>query len=770
MDDVVNCACTLDPTASHADGSGLAWRLAEDRAAVDELYGRLDALSASTAAELDEVLRESDGLSPQDRAERDAHASRLGRRLVALRSAERRLLFGRLDLDDGSCLYIGRLGLRRPGRILIDWRAPAAAAFYQATPAAPGRVLRRRHLHLDGRRLADVTEEVLTFAGSAGETPREDNAHDPLTRVLAAPRTGRMRDIVATLQAEQDRIIRSSGRGVLVVTGAPGTGKTVVALHRAAYLLYSEPARRAGGVLVVGPNPAYLRYIEQVLPALGETDVVLAQPADLYPVDQLPLATEDPATAGLKGDERMAAVLRRAVEQRQRRLRDPLPLLVDGAEIVLWPEVIGRARQAARASGEPHNQARDIYAEIVLADLVQQLLSATADGADHAGEDGAADLRSRRTAALAALHRSPDVRREINLRWMPLTPEKVLRELYADQDRLRSATPGWSADLRTRLARRRDAPWTPSDVPLLDELAALLGPPPPSAAQRAADATRAAARREAVLFAGDTLRSYGVDALGADVLVHRYGVDDDDVDHRSLADRATTDASWAFGHVVVDEAQDLTPMQWRMVLRRCPSRSMTVVGDLHQRSGAARAGDAAGRAQTWADVLGAHLRRWREETLTVNYRTPGEHLAIAHDHLRAAGLDVPTVESARWGGIVVEVDLAVAALSDLVERELECCRGTLAVVAADPREVQNRVPVSVVTPAQVKGLEFDTVIVIGPDAIGTRIGPGDLYVGLTRATQRLVLARIGHGDCSDPHDGALGHPHPVERPVEGTRW
>ncbi|WP_155992332.1 HelD family protein [Nocardioides sp. URHA0032] len=754
-------------------------RFAEDTAAVADLYGCLDTSIESAETELGAELRSSNRLSAQAQVEREAQVARLSRRLGQLRAAERRLVFGRLDLTDRTTLYVGRLGLRPEGRVLVDWRAPAAAAFYQATPACPGPVLRRRQLHLDGRRLVDVNEEVLVpdhqgvdeqadgalGEGSANRSVDElaEGSVDLLTRVLAAPRTGRMGDIVATLQAEQDRIIRSPGQGALVVHGAPGTGKTVVALHRAAYLLYSEPARRAGGVLVVGPNPRFLRYIEQVLPALGETDVVLAQPTDLYPVTEPDLTAEDPTVAQLKADLRMVEVLRRAVAHRQRLLPGPVPMLVDGVEVLLRPEVIRRARDAARASGEPHNQARDIYAEIVLEDLVDQFLTATSGGAgyrdpasgnsdgsaDHPADsptreqaDGQDDDRSSRAQALAALHLSVAVRREVNLRWMPLAPEKLLRDLFTSDERLRAAAPDWPAADRALLVRRRDAAWTRDDIALLDEVAAMLGPPPPSAADRAEAAVQAAAKREAVRFASDTLSSYGVaETITAEELAHRYGVDDHLADHRPLAERAAADPSWAYGHVIVDEAQDLTAMQWRMVLRRCPSRSLTIVGDLNQRSGTAT------RPRVWADVLAPHLSSWREETLTVNYRTPGEHLQLARRRLGETGVDIPDVDCARWGGTVREVDVTDTNLPGLVAEQLDACHGTLAVVTHESGSLAERLPayVAVLTPPQAKGLEFDTVIVVDPDHIASRLGPGDLYVSLTRATQRLVLARRSTG-------------------------
>src|SRR6266542_4162894 len=275
-----------------------------EQAYVSILYQRLDTLRVRAA----------------ERLERDALVTRYRDRLAQLWSAESGLCFGRLDLADGTRRYIGRLGLADDDResLLVDWRAPAARPFYRATPADPSGVVRRRHLRTKGRIVVDFEDDVLDLDALSDDERSGLSGEAALLAALNASRTGRMGDIVATIQAEQDRIIRSDLRGILVVEGGPGTGKTAVALHRAAYLLYTHRERLARrGVLVVGPNPTFLRYIEQVLPSLGETGVLLATTDELYP-GVTATATEPPETAALKGSERMAGILAAAVADRQR--------------------------------------------------------------------------------------------------------------------------------------------------------------------------------------------------------------------------------------------------------------------------------------------------------------------------------------------------------------------------------------------------------------------------------------------------------------------
>jgi DNA helicase IV len=556
-----------------------------------------------------------------------------------------------------------------------------------------------------------------------------------------------MGDIVATIQAEQDRIIRAPLPGVLVVEGGPGCGKTVVGLHRAAYLLYTHREQIArSGVLVVGPNPLFLRYISQVLPGLGESSAVLATPAQLHPgVEGVP--EPDPRAAAVKGDLRMADVLATAVRQRQRVPDGPRQLVVAGTRITLTPGMVAAARERARASRKPHNRARRTFVLSLLDRLAQALASARNVDAD-----------SNRDILLGDLRDSPDVRREVNLCWMPLTPEQVVADLFADPGALAAAAPRLSPRERALLARPRTADWTVADVPLLDEAAELLGEDDEPARRAAAIAASERAAEEE--YARGVLEMTGVSGLTAGALLDRYA--DGGRTRRSVVDAALADRSWTYGHVVVDEAQELSPMLWRVLLRRCPSRSMTVVGDLAQASSLAA-------PRTWADVFDRLVPgRWSVQGLTVNYRTPAPIMALAGDVLRAVDPEARVPSSVRDGEAPrVRAVPDLLALGSTAAEELGAWLGeegraavivppalrdpmARALAAALPHGALGvggtalDTPVSLLTVAEAKGLEFDQVVVVEPAAIagsGAR-GVHDLYVALTRATSTLVVLHV----------------------------
>ena len=647
---------------------------------LDRLYVRLDELRLEAASGLAALRRSGTAGTPAARIERDALIALQQANLDRLGAVEERLCIGRLDLLDASRRYIGRIGLTDPAgnRLLVDWRAPAATAFYRATRAEPDGVLSRRHLITRGRTVTGLQDEVLDLAAFSASGRQADtvSADDALMLALNARRTGHMRDIVATIQAEQDRIIRAPAPGVLVVQGGPGTGKTVVALHRAAYLLYAHRDRLSRtGVLVVGPNHRFLDYISQVLPSLGETGVVLATAGQLYPgVDAQ--AADSEAAVAIKGDLRMTGVLAAAVKARQRVPRRPIELTVEGSRIRLLPGDVAAARHRAQLSRKPHNVARARFVNELLPKLAAQLATALHTELD---DDTRGEL-------LDALRQSPDVRREVNLCWLPLTPERLLRDLYADPARLAAAAPGLTDAERRALRRDRSAPWTPADVALLDEAAELLGTEPELADQQAA-----ADRAAELAYAGrvmDLVAELSPDAAQmttAANLAERYGAE---TVRRSLLEEAVSDRGWAFGHVVVDEAQELSAMQWRLLMRRCPSRSMTVVGDI------AQTGSAAG-ARSWQAVLSPYLHdRWRLAELTVNYRTPAEIMQAASAMLAAAGIGTSPITSARSveSSLIVErpAGSLPSRVAELVAGTLAEDPGQLAVIAADAEQLAAR--------------------------------------------------------------------------------
>jgi len=720
---------------------------------VSAMYARLDELTARATKVLARAKRAQTAGTPAAQVEREAMIRAYTERLGALVSAERRLCFGRLDFTAGGApVYIGRLSLADEDQslLLTDWRAPVAEPFYRATAAAPMGVSRRRHLLLTGREVTAVEDDVLDLDAVAGERFEGSGA---LMAALAARRTGRMGDIVATIQAEQDQIIRAPLPGILVVEGGPGCGKTVVGLHRAAYLLYTHRDRIArSGVLVVGPNPLFLRYISQVLPGLGEASAVLATPGQLFPGVEADPEPDD-AVAVVKGDLRMAEVVAAAVRNRQRVPSASRPLLVAGTRITLTPGMVTAARDRARASRKPHNRARLTFVLSLLDRLAQAL--AVARGVDP---------ETNRDVLLADLRDSPDVRREVNLCWMPLTPQRVVADLWADPEILAAAAPRLSPRERDLVARPRSAPWTVADVPLLDEAAELLGEDEEPARRAAAIAASERAAEEE--YARGVLEMTGVATLTAGALIDRYAGSGQE--RRTVVDSALADRTWAYGHVVVDEAQELSPMQWRLLMRRCPSRSMTVVGDL------AQAGSAVA-PRTWGDVFDRMAPgRWSVQGLTVNYRTPAPIMELAAGVLAASGSPVQAPRSARDGAEprIVSVEPVVADSESAVASALaHAAAGVLdpwvgeegrsgVIVPGELRDplsgtLGGLLPsgalgvgnsaldtrVSVLTVPEAKGLEFDQVVVVEPAdvAAGRDRGGHDLYVALTRATRELVV-------------------------------
>jgi DNA helicase IV len=737
---------------------------------VSMLYARLDAVRAAASERLTGSLRETGG-TPQAQYERE-HLIRMYRdRVTELGAVESGLCFGRLDLGDGDHAYIGRVGLYGESAdhdaLLVDWRAPAARPFYLATAASPEGVVRRRHIRTSKRRVVRLDDEVLDLA-TARDTGHGDLTGEAvLLAALDAGRTGRMRDVVETIQAEQDRVIRSDLEGVLVVQGGPGTGKTAVALHRAAYLLYTYRRRlTTAGVLVVAPNTTFLRYISEVLPGLAETGVLLWTVGDLYP-GITARATESADAAEIKGRAAMSEVLAAAVADREWVPDEGLEVVVDRDPVVLGRDTVVRARARARRSPLPHNLARPVFARAIVADLARQV--AERIGADPLGGDNLldeADVLDIRDE----LADDPAVLDALDELWPLLTPEELLADLWASAERIASAAPSFTATERGALLRDPDADWTPADVPLLDELAELLGEDERAlAAQAEQERLEQLDYAEGVLEIAAGSRSIDsedekdidlealsvADLIDADQLAGR----NEDAEYRTAAERAGVDRTWTFGHVIVDEAQELSPMAWRLLMRRCPTRSMTLVGDVAQ-TGAAEG------ASSWADVLGPHVGdRWRAEELTVSYRTPAEIMAVARDVLAAVDPALTAPRSVRSAGTepwalpeapgrlgelvrdgVAEVGdgrfgvIVPAGRLDELGREV-----TAAVPAAVGADADLESPVVVLTVRQAKGLEFDAVLVVDPAGIVAESprGHSDLYVALTRATQRLGVLYPG---------------------------
>nr|WP_202504834.1 AAA family ATPase [Streptomyces sp. SID4912] len=667
---------------------------------VSSLYELLTERLSEARAHRASVLK-----GPADSAgetyEREIAADRLAKEIGRLEGAEKGLVFGRIDWTDGTALRIGRIGLHTEEDdlpLLVDWRANAARPFYEATPVHPMDLRRRRHLRLDDRTVLSVSDELLD-----GTAPtHEDIVGDgPLTEALSARRTGRMHAAVATLQAEQDEIVRSRHRGVTVVQGGPGTGKTVVALHRAAYVLYAFPRAAEEGVLVVGPNARFLDYISQVLPSLGENDVVLATCQELAGV--FTEAADPFDTARLKGTSGLADALAGLLRVHQAPAGDFTVRV--GQEVVhLSEKDVATARDAAVAAAPGHNPARHVFKELLvdavadvmrrdMGDVLEQI-DADAEkmtglnldrftGAAQRRAEGAADPDPAHEldvdAIRADLLDDAGVDRAVEALWPRLLPGGLVKELLTSADALAEHLPGVTEGERSLLLRGPDDPWTGADVPLLDEAASLVEGPPE--------------------------RTYG--------------------------------------HVVVDEAQELTAMQWRMIVRRCPARAMTLVGDFAQAGPVATARD-------WREALSPHVGpRFKLHNLTVSYRTTQEILESVRDLLTRIAPDQKPTRSLRSGEsprtVTTPQDGSVAAVVQEIHAQSTAHPDELlGVICADAR-VSELTALDIVHQARIvpaseaRGLEFDGVVVLNPEEIITARpgGERDLYVALTRATKRL---------------------------------
>jgi DNA helicase IV len=699
--------------------------IAREQEVLDRALARLDVLRVEAQQRARESVRPA-GSSPQAVYERDVSAQAAANRRADLDLAGEGLLFGRLDHADGAVHHLGRIGLRTADQepIVVDWRAPAAAPFYRATAADPQGVVRRRTVSTRRDRVVGVDDELLDPSAQdalEGSVVVGDGA---FLAAVSRERTGQMRDIVATIQREQDEAVRAPDDGALVVTGGPGTGKTAVALHRVAYLMYARRewySRR--GVLVVGPSPVFVDYIGAVLPALGETSVRLASLADL---PELPRGMEvagwdDPAAVAVKGSARMATLLRAVVRSLggARRL-DDLQLERWGVVLTVRGGDIARRRAGVHRSSRSHNSGRQAFAA-ALVELAWRAWQRRPQAAREEPED--------RDDFAAWLRADAGFRRYLDAAWPVLQPWPVLTQLRRGQlplDRLARGV------LTEEEVGALAASWSPgaeltaADAALFDELAELLGPPP--------------VEQEEPDDGWDELAELDALARQNEVTTHA------DRTTRARRNLAQERDYRTYAHVVVDEAQDVTPMQWRMIARRARGASWTVVGDWVQ--------------SAWPDVdeVRDALRtvlgrsRVRQVELTTNYRTSTEVAALAARLLERIDPGAQAPRAVRSTGVeplLVEGDVLDRSPGE-VEALLASVAGTVGVVAPYRlvQQVRDGLPrhprVSVVDPWQVKGLEYDGCLVLDPHGIVQEArhrvaGMRSLYVALTRATQRLVV-------------------------------
>jgi DNA helicase IV len=781
-----------DPSPGGARDRRAHPELTVEQQYLDRAYDRLDEMRAAASRVAEGYAEVQRGGTHQARLERDAAAAHTRRRLAALNIGDAPLSFGRIDLEpapeeehpDGDRFYIGRISVTEADQtpLVVDWRAPVAEPFYRATAVEPMGVVRRRHFQTRGRELLGIDDEVFD-ADAADEAGFTIVGEAALLATLERHRTGRMGDIVATIQAEQDEAVRAGLPGILVVEGGAGTGKTAVALHRAAYLLYTHRQRLASrGVLLVGPSPIFLRYIDEVLPSLGEEDVQLTTITGIKP--QLRISGTEPSeVAAVKGDARMAQVVARALRDRERPLRRDLVVALDGHMLRLRRADSARIVDRTRRRRGTLNERRPLVARLVLDHLAEQYrralvlayerdarrldpdvpvegpaagdeildvpVAAALSRGERAPDDWEQELRAR-------LRRLPEVRAALERMWPVLSGAELVHDLFSFPALIRSAADGLLTRdeqrglARPRSARVRDVAWTEADVALVDEADALLGPPEAARPRRRRRRSRAA--DSALEDAARVVEELGVGSYTtAAEVVRRY-------EGGATPSEDGVGEPRTFGHVLVDEAQDLSAMQWRMIGRRCPSGSMTLVGDFGQssRPGALRDWDAV-RAQLPGDEPA------RVVTLTVNYRTPAEVMALADRVVADAAPGVEPSRSVRSTGHAPRFVTAgdsnelVAAVASAVRDEYEE-EGTTAVIA--PRDLHDDLvvaladvgatsgsaeaidaPVAVIDAPEAKGLEFDHVVVVEPARLVTADAPGLrlLYTALTRATQTLTV-------------------------------
>ncbi len=733
-----------------SDSARATTPVAEEQEFVDRAYSRLDQLRSQYREQRQKIDANHGVGNAQGWTERDALATHFAELSSRLDNVEERLVFGRLDMKDHATHYIGRISLldEHSAPLLVDWRAPISAPFYQATAQEPLGVVRRRHIATRARTVTSVEDELLDVdqAQHQGLTLQGEGA---LMSALSSARSGRMGDIVATIQGEQDRVIRASDRGILVVQGGPGTGKTAVALHRAAYLLYTQRERlERSGVLIIGPSRTFLRYIEQVLPSLGESGVVQMTIGDIVP--GLSAQDDDPVDiAAIKGRAAFSRILREAVRLIPRLPDRDQVLHVWNRRVTLRIKDVQEALSRARRSGRPHNVARESFAMGLMELLAGRLIVEAGDASSTADIDPD-DLKT----WMSEIRDSVDARRAINLAWMPTQASAFLRKLWSRPDLLAQAnrkagTPLSVEDLNL-LYRAQEEPLTISDIPLIDELEELLGTLDLASAQkRRVEEQREKEERER---ANEALKATGLGGgiVTADMLMRQT---QEAPSLRPLAERARADRSWTYGHIVIDEAQDLSPMAWRCLLRRCPSRSMTVVGDLDQKRGHRR-------PHSWKQALGPAARAFSEEfVLSISYRTPRALTRIAQAVLAQHGTpvlypmeavrDVPDcyqVSHTHNDSLKDCVSHVVSTMEERLDREEGEGKGRICVIVPDTQAqlwhadesgasaLDQRV--SYLTAAGSKGLEFDSVVVVEPRDILDQ-GSGDLFVALTRATHDL---------------------------------
>ncbi|MEU0395147.1 RNA polymerase recycling motor ATPase HelR [Streptomyces sp. NPDC006208] len=670
---------------------------------------------AELSDHLDAARRAPGGLGRQA-MDRDMEVHRLTARLRALRRFGLDLCLGHMvGADNPEPVYVGRLGLTDSTgrRLLLDWRSPAAEPFFGATHANPMGLASRRRYRWTRGRISDYWDEVFTADGFAGHAALDDQS--AFIASLGSNRSARMRDVLGTIQADQDAIIRAGSRGALVVDGGPGTGKTVVALHRSAYLLHSDPrlGHRRGGVLFVGPHRPYLAYVSDVLPSLGEEGVQTCTLRDLVAEGVEATIEADPHVALLKSSATMVKAIETAVRFYEEPPAKGMTVTTHWSDIWLSADDWAVAFEAAEP-GTPHNEARDQIWEELLTILVDK----------HEGDDISPDLLRK------SLLQNRELLSALNRAWPLLEAADLVGDLWSVPAYLRKCAPWLSRDDVSKLQRGNAQAWTVSDLPLLDAARQRLGDPEASLRKRRHEAS-VTAERERMAGVIDNVLEADADGEGAVTMLRGQDLRDTLVDETAPPGTEPDLLAGPFAHIVVDEAQELTDAEWQMLLLRCPSRSFTIVGD--------RAQARHGFTESWQERLERiGLDRINLASLSVNYRTPEEIMAEAEPVIRAVLPDANVPTSIRSGGVPV-LHGSASDLSSILDTWLAAHADGIACVIGDPA-FRTTSRVRSLTPELSKGLEFDLVVLIDPEAFGNGIeGAVDRYVAMTRATRQLVI-------------------------------
>ncbi|WP_418896249.1 RNA polymerase recycling motor ATPase HelR [Streptomyces cupreus] len=697
-------AAKADPALIAADERHFA-------AIAESLEQTITELSEQLAAEL-----KAPGGAGRAAMDRDTEVHRLTGRLRALRRFGLDLVLGHIvAADEPEPVYIGRFGLTDSTgrRLLLDWRSPAAEPFFAATHGNPMGLASRRRYRWKSGRISDYWDEVFTADGREGHAALDDQS--AFIASLGTNRSDRMRDVLATIQSDQDAIVRAGSRGALVVDGGPGTGKTVVALHRSAYLLYSDPrlGHRRGGLLFVGPHQPYLSYVSDVLPSLGEEGVQTCTVRDLVAEGAGAPEETDPEVARLKSSADMVRAIEKAVTFYEEPPTEGMTVSTPWADVRLSAADWAEAFQAPGPS-TPHNEGRDL----IWAELVTILLD------KHDGDIPPEQFRR-------ALQHDAELVETLDRAWPLLEAADLVGDLWSVPAYLRLCAP-WLAPDEVRLLQRKAAPqaWTVSDLPILDAARQRLGDPKAARRRRRAQAALDA-QRDRMAQVVENLIAADHDGEGLMTQLRREDFRRNLVDESELPTADPDLLAGPFAHIVVDEAQELTDAEWQMLLLRCPSRSFTIVGD--------RAQARHGFTETWRERLERiGLDRVEVASLSVNYRTPEEVMTEAEPVIRAALPDANVPTSIRRSGIPV----LHGPLSDrdaIIESWLAANDDGIACVIGDPT-FRATPRVRSLTPELSKGLEFDLVVVVDPEKFGEGIeGAVDRYVAMTRATQRLVV-------------------------------